>query len=415
MHTLKRLLVLTLCTVLVAPMTGMLAFLTMQEKQEASDSLHQALNRAVGSYRSRTSLVALQNRGASTLDVQREKLRAITKRQRELREAILSMRATLTMIQKRHSIVLQDAASVHDRIEEEKVTFAQLVRDAYVRSLASDQVANDSRRLIVSALQDNVPPQALPARMSRIVRVHADYLGDLSLAEQTFKRLDAMMKERDALLAERQVSAASFESTRESVEVSAEKLEEIKAIMTDVHDQVLKLQGELARIDAKLKAKAERALIEKRLLDPLKPGSNGSSTGKRPAFTWPVYGTVSAGFHNESYKKFFGVAHEGMDIVVGEGTPVRSSADGVVFLVRDGGAKGYTYVLVGHRNGYATLYGHLLAVSVDAGQVVTAGQVIGLSGGRPGTHGAGPMTTAAHLHFEVIQSGVNIDPKSVLP
>jgi murein DD-endopeptidase MepM/ murein hydrolase activator NlpD len=109
------------------------------------------------------------------------------------------------------------------------------------------------------------------------------------------------------------------------------------------------------------------------------------------------------------------VPHYGIDIVVGENTPVRSAAEGVVFLVRDGGDTGYTYVLIGHRGGMATLYGHLRLVNVATGQDVSAGQVIGLSGGKPGTPGAGPLTTAPHLHFEVIQNGSNVDPRTVLP
>ena len=132
-------------------------------------------------------------------------------------------------------------------------------------------------------------------------------------------------------------------------------------------------------------------------------------------FRWPVYGSVSAGFRNEAYEAYFGVPHHGLDIVVAQSTPVAAAADGVVFLVRDGGDTGYTYVLIGHRGGYATLYGHLSAVQVAAGQDVDAGQIIGLSGGEPGTRGSGPMTTGAHLHFELINMAVNIDPAKVLP
>jgi murein DD-endopeptidase MepM/ murein hydrolase activator NlpD len=115
------------------------------------------------------------------------------------------------------------------------------------------------------------------------------------------------------------------------------------------------------------------------------------------------------------YKKQFGVPHLGEDIVVPQASAVYAAADGIVFLVRDGGLTGYSYILIGHRDGYATLYGHVSQALVAAGQEVTAGQQIALSGGTPGMHGSGPMTTAAHLHFEVIRAGVNIDPKSVLP
>ena len=68
----------------------------------------------------------------------------------------------------------------------------------------------------------------------------------------------------------------------------------------------------------------------------------------------------------------------------------------------------------GHRNGYATLYGHVSSFLVKKGDVVMKGQAIAFSGGTPGTHGAGPMTTGPHLHLELTKDGKHIDPRSVL-
>jgi murein DD-endopeptidase MepM/ murein hydrolase activator NlpD len=170
----------------------------------------------------------------------------------------------------------------------------------------------------------------------------------------------------------------------------------------------------LQRIDARLRARTERDLISKGLLG-AKPGerSDGRVRGKT-SFVWPLTGRISAGFYDEGYKRYFGVAHKGIDIVTRQGTPVFASSDGIVFLARYGGATGYSYVLLGHTNGYATLYGHLSAINITTGQLVSAGQQLGSSGGTPGTNGAGPMTTGAHLHFEVIQEGRHVNPLSVL-
>ncbi len=176
------------------------------------------------------------------------------------------------------------------------------------------------------------------------------------------------------------------------------------------------MQSDLARIDARLRRKAERALIEKGLMNP-KVGeySGGKSVGPAAKLTWPAIGRISAGFYDRSYKQYFGVDHKGIDIVASQGTPVYAASDGVVFLSRPGGARGYSYVLIGHRGGTATLYGHLSQINVSTGQDIYRGQVIGLSGGTPGTSGAGYMTTGAHIHFEVIQMGRHVDPRRVLP
>ncbi len=134
-----------------------------------------------------------------------------------------------------------------------------------------------------------------------------------------------------------------------------------------------------------------------------------------PIFLWPVSGPITAGYFDLSYEAVFGVPHRAVDIAVPQATPVRSVSDGVVFAFKDGGLTGYSYILIGHRNGYASLYGHVSSSFVKQGDIVSAGQMVGLSGGRPGTRGAGYMTTGAHLHLEITKDGVHVNPTSILP
>jgi murein DD-endopeptidase MepM/ murein hydrolase activator NlpD len=91
----------------------------------------------------------------------------------------------------------------------------------------------------------------------------------------------------------------------------------------------------------------------------------------------------------------WGREHAGVDLAAPHGTPIVAAGAGVV--VRAGEAGGYgNAVLIAHGNGYLTLYGHLSAVTVAAGERVTAGQPIGAEGSTG--HSTGP-----HLHFEVHQ------------
>ncbi|MFC1749779.1 murein hydrolase activator EnvC family protein [Pseudomonadota bacterium] len=131
---------------------------------------------------------------------------------------------------------------------------------------------------------------------------------------------------------------------------------------------------------------------------------------------WPMSPNrgLSAFFRDPSYAKVFGVRHNAIDIPANQGTPVRAPADGVVYKVQDNGF-GYSYLIVAHKGGYLTVYGHISKFKVEPGDKIFAGQIMALSGGTPGTKGAGLMTTGAHLHFEVMKGGKYVDPLDHLP
>ncbi|MBT3865438.1 peptidoglycan DD-metalloendopeptidase family protein [Candidatus Peregrinibacteria bacterium] len=133
-------------------------------------------------------------------------------------------------------------------------------------------------------------------------------------------------------------------------------------------------------------------------------------------FVWPVDPDrgISAYFHDPSYRGFFGVQHNAIDIRAVQGTPVRAVADAVVYRVKDNGY-GYSYITLVHHDGLMTNYGHMSEMGVEEGEIVQAGDVIGLSGGMPGTKGAGYMTTGPHLHIEFVQNGAYVDALRFLP
>lgn len=137
--------------------------------------------------------------------------------------------------------------------------------------------------------------------------------------------------------------------------------------------------------------------------------------GDPVALAWPVdpvYG-LSAEFLDEEYENIFGLPHYAIDIPVPQGTTVHAPADGVIEKIEDNGF-GYNYLIIRHQ-GVVTVYGHVEEFLVEEGDNVTAGQSIALSGGRPGSRGAGVLTTGPHLHFETIVQGKNVDPETLLP
>ncbi|MFO8174585.1 MAG: M23 family metallopeptidase [Longimicrobiales bacterium] len=116
---------------------------------------------------------------------------------------------------------------------------------------------------------------------------------------------------------------------------------------------------------------------------------------------WPAQGPLVSGFGLRTQGMFLGL-HRGVDIQVPEGTEVRAMVRGRVRFA--GTQRGYGRVVwLDHPGDVLTVYAHLSAVLVQAGQEVKGGQVIALSGqsGR---------ATGPHLHFEVWRWGREVDP-----
>lgn len=134
------------------------------------------------------------------------------------------------------------------------------------------------------------------------------------------------------------------------------------------------------------------------------------------ALLWPVESElgISAYFRDESYKARFGFEHNAIDIPVIQGSDVRAAADGIVIQSVNNGL-GYNYVTIAHAGDMLTTYGHVSEILVTEGQKIGAGDIIALSGGIPGTPGAGYRTTGAHLHFEVRIGDEFADPLGFLP
>ncbi len=98
--------------------------------------------------------------------------------------------------------------------------------------------------------------------------------------------------------------------------------------------------------------------------------------------------------------------HHGTDLRLATGDPIFSTFDGIVRIKSyDRNGYGY-YVVVRHKNGLETLYGHMSKISVEIGQEVKSGEIIGL-GGSTG-RSSGP-----HLHYEIRYQGLSINPTEI--
>jgi murein DD-endopeptidase MepM/ murein hydrolase activator NlpD len=95
--------------------------------------------------------------------------------------------------------------------------------------------------------------------------------------------------------------------------------------------------------------------------------------------------------------------HTGVDFTAPTGTPIYAPGNGRVTTV-ERSRYGYGMVIViDHGYGYETLYSHLSQFNVRVGQRVKRGEVIGFVGNSG-------ISTAPHLHYEVIRNGSKVNP-----
>ena len=112
------------------------------------------------------------------------------------------------------------------------------------------------------------------------------------------------------------------------------------------------------------------------------------------------------GLITSNYGWRFGRPHNGIDIDLEVNDPVVAAFDGMIRIARHHPGYGRV-VIIRHYNGLETLYAHLHRLKVKTGDIVAAGQTIGL-GGSSG------QSTGSHLHFELRYRGKPLNPKSII-
>ena len=237
-------------------------------------------------------------------------------------------------------------------------------------------IGQEDRRITIEVASSKAAMQTARARTAQIRKTVASAEHVISArAAQVAETRSALLGARDSLAESRQhkVVALSELSAKEQGEAS-----EIDA-----------LQAVSAQLGAQIRAaQAQRATG---------PTATPSSAG----LIWPVSGPVTSPFGWR-----WGRMHEGIDIGVGYGTPIRAAAAGTVIYC--GWESGYGNLVVLDNGGsLATAYAHQSSIAVSCGQQVSQGQVIGYVGCTG--HCFGP-----HLHFEVRIDGNAVDPLGYL-
>ena len=131
-------------------------------------------------------------------------------------------------------------------------------------------------------------------------------------------------------------------------------------------------------------------------------GGVGGVIGGGSTLQWPLPGHTYISCRFGEVDAFGNAGHRGTDIPAPEGTPILAAHSGTVLVSGWNDSYG-NQVMLDNGAGLSTRYAHMTATAVTAGETVTAGQVIGYVGSTGDS-------TGNHLHFEVMQNGVRIDP-----
>lgn len=234
----------------------------------------------------------------------------------------------------------------------------------------------------------------------------------------TLKHIKRSLQDNQTSLQEKKKATEEAKQQLDEITITLEEQQNLKKRLfgetktseAEFQKRLSQLRSEQAAIDSDI-VTLEKTIRQKQQILANIPDGQGK-------LSWPVNPVrgITAYFHDSEYPFRYLFEHTGMDIRVAQGTPVQAPAGGYVAKIYNGGmGNSPSYVMLMHANNLTSVFMHLSSINVSPDTYITRGQIIGASGGKPGTSGAGRWTTGPHLHFETRLNGVPVDPLSYLP
>jgi murein DD-endopeptidase MepM/ murein hydrolase activator NlpD len=233
--------------------------------------------------------------------------------------------------------------------------------------------------------------------LQRIEDQNSEIVGRVrELRDDTAATVERVRSTRDSIAAKK----AELVRTRRELEARENQLDAArdrsKRALGRVDDHADHLEGDVSDLQDKIQAQLAAASGVPTLpAGPIQGGSAG--------FIWPVNGPIASPFGAR-----WGTMHEGIDIAVPAGTPIRAAKDGTIaFEQSEATSGGYgNYTCIDHGGGLSTCYAHQSSFAITSGSV-QQGDVIGYVGCTGHCFGD-------HLHFEVRINGTAVDPMGYL-
>lgn len=364
---------------------------------------------------------------------QKKQLEDIAKRQEEYAKLIKQKGQEQNTLQSQLEIL--DGRLSQSELEIESATLEVSKNNLEVKKIEIDIVNKEKQiekeKEHISTLLKLIYKQNQTSPLEAILLNESltDFINQLTYLENTNKEIsDSLNSLKDSKQKLDEQGSVLQEKQKRLEELKSE-LENKKQILQGevVHKEFVltetkKSEAEYKKLLAKAKkendqAMAEISSLEKTVREKLAKKSDNGLEESLKGFVWPTAkNTITATFHDPDYpfRKSIG-EHSGVDIRAAQGSTLKAAAAGYVARVKFDGSTAYAYIMIIHAEGFSTVYGHISGVSVSQDEYVSAGQIIGRTGGTPRTAGSGAFSTGPHLHFEVRKDGIPVNPLDYLP
>ena len=246
----------------------------------------------------------------------------------------------------------------------------------------------------------------------------SDLLGRLDIINEIMDADQRVIDQLKVLQAEIEVKKADLESAKADSEAAKAELlvkkseldkqrEEAIALVNEIRGNENKYKSTLNALDAE-EEKIQADIVKKSRELAAQEAAKGKNSKSNPGgYIWPVdsrYITSTLG-GRASPGGVGSTNHKGTDIGrVGYTSSIYAAKAGTVIVSEYSNSYGH-YVVISHGSGNTTLYGHMSSRKVSVGQEVKQGAVIGITGSTGNS-------TGPHLHFEITENGVRVNPLS---
>ncbi len=356
------------------------------------------------------------------IDAQKQKLNELIQQQQFYNSQLEQTQSTKKTLNSELNQIQRNLDNINFQIKINEVQIEKL--NLELEQLQMD-IANTSdeielkRQVLAKNLQDlyeknkDLSPLIIILKNQKI----SDAISEINNIQQLSESLKISLDELTNL-------KTVLNNRKEETEAKKQELEDTKIQLKNKKAIALNLQEEKSTLLSKTKNQEknyqslltnlnkQRAEIEleiSRLEEALKAQINPSQLpGAMPGvLLWPIknavvtqgYGSTDDALNFYNSGNYKSPSHNGIDIRASVGTPIYAAEDGIV--VATGNQDNYCYkgaygrfIVIKHNNNLTTLYGHLSLISVNSGQTIKRGQIIGYSGNSG-------FTTGPHLHFTV--------------